>query len=183
MSEASVESETRSAPVWRAMALRAAVFLSLIALLGGLGGGLFARSQFVAAGPSAEQTEDAIVMLNRGDSVSAIGRKLKDAELIRSVPLFALGARITGAQSNLKAGEYAIPPGASMADILDIFVEGKSILHPVTIPEGRTTAQALSIIAEDPVLVGDITLEPAEGALLPETYLFTRGETRDGLIG
>jgi UPF0755 protein len=34
------------------------------------------------------------------------------------------------------------------------------------------------LVAADPVLVGDAGPVPAEGALLPETYLFTRGTSR-----
>jgi UPF0755 protein len=61
-------------------------------------------------------------------------------------------------------------------------VRGKSILHKLTAPEGKTTKQILALVAAHEVLVGDITMAPAEGALLPETYSFTRGETRDELI-
>jgi UPF0755 protein len=38
------------------------------------------------------------------------------------------------------------------------------------------------LVRKDPTLTGEITEEPAEGSLLPETYIFNRGETRGSLI-
>jgi UPF0755 protein len=40
----------------------------------------------------------------------------------------------------------------------------------------------LKLVAADPVLLGDAGAVPQEGSLLPETYLFTRGETRQALL-
>ncbi|MGE0408199.1 MAG: endolytic transglycosylase MltG, partial [Amphiplicatus sp.] len=80
------------------------------------------------------------------------------------------------------AGEYRLPAGASLFDVIELLVEGKSILHYFTAPEGRTTAQILRLIEDNDVLIGNITLTPHEGELLPETYAFTRGEDRDDMI-
>src|SRR5262249_52723161 len=52
----------------------------------------------------------------------------------------------------------------------------------ITIPEGLTTQQILDRIKNDDVLVGDVGEPPPEGSLLPETYKFTRGDTRENLI-
>jgi UPF0755 protein len=41
---------------------------------------------------------------------------------------------------------------------------------------------AYKLVVANPVLVGDAGPEPAEGALLPETYLFTRGTTRHEIL-
>jgi len=38
------------------------------------------------------------------------------------------------------------------------------------------------LVSADPVLLGEAGPVPEEGSLLPETYLFTRGETRRGLL-
>ena len=90
--------------------------------------------------------------------------------------------RIRRVQGAIKAGEYEIPAGASVMDIIDLLIEGKSILHYFTEPEGRTTAQIVRLLNANETLAGEITLTPGEGELLPETFAFTRGETRDGLI-
>ncbi len=69
-----------------------------------------------------------------------------------------------------------------MQEIVAILIAGKSIQHKLTIAEGLTSQMAYNLIADDRVLTGDAGPVPPEGALLPETYLFTRGTTRAQLI-
>ncbi|MEM6850470.1 MAG: endolytic transglycosylase MltG [Pseudomonadota bacterium] len=176
------ETSDEPAPLWRTLALRGGVFLVLLILVGAAGAFRIGQARYNADGPAAAEGVQTLFLLERGDSVRRIAARLEEEEIISSAPIFVAGARLSGAQRALKAGEYVIPSGASMADIVAIFVEGKSLQHPLTAPEGRTTKQILAIIAADEVLEGEITKAPAEGVLLPETYLFTRGETRDGLI-
>ncbi|MEZ5982920.1 MAG: endolytic transglycosylase MltG [Parvularculaceae bacterium] len=158
------------------------VFLAALALLAtaSLGvGGYFAYREAAKPGPLAENT---VILLRPGVSVSTIADELEAAGAVRYPALFIAVVRVKGVQSVLKAGEYEIPAGASVLDIVDLLVKGKSILHTLTAAEGLTTAQILRIIEGDEILAGEITLTPAEGELLPETYSYTRGETRDGVI-
>jgi UPF0755 protein len=143
------------------------------------GGGYLAYREATRPGPGEEPT---IVMLKPGASVSAIADELRHAGVIRYAELFSAVARLRRQQSQLKAGEYEIPARSSVMEIIDILVAGKSVLHYFTAPEGRTTAQILALIAQNDVLAGEITLAPGEGELLPETYGFTRGDTRDAVI-
>ncbi|HRX39002.1 MAG TPA: endolytic transglycosylase MltG, partial [Parvularculaceae bacterium] len=142
-------------------------------------GGYFAYREAAKPGPLAENT---VILLRPGVSVSTIADELEAAGAVRYPALFIAVVRVKGVQSVLKAGEYEIPAEASVLDIVDLLVKGKSILHTLTAAEGLTTAQILRIIEGDEILAGEITLTPAEGELLPETYSYTRGETRDGVI-
>ena len=90
--------------------------------------------------------------------------------------------RVKGLASQLKAGEYAIASRTSMHAIAGILVEGKSIQHKLTAAEGLTSEMIWKLVKADPVLIGDAGPVPAEGTLLPETYLFTRGQTRSALL-
>ncbi len=158
------------------------IFLAGLTLLAAaaLGaGGYLAYREAKNPGPADAPT---IVLLEPGSSVSSIADDLEDASVIRYPELFTIIVRLRGVQNSLKAGEYEIPRRASVMDIIDILIDGKSILHYVTAPEGLTTAQILRLVSADETLTGDITLEPGEGELLPETYAFTRGETRDDVI-
>jgi UPF0755 protein len=65
---------------------------------------------------------------------------------------------------------------------MGILESGKSIQHKLTAAEGLTSDMIFKLVAADPVLEGDAGPEPAEGSLLPETYLFTRGTTRSELL-
>jgi UPF0755 protein len=154
----------------------AAFFLAAVAVAAA---GYLAWREATVAGPL---KEDAIVLIEAGSSVSDIAESLSAAGAVRHPALFVAVVRARGDSAALKAGEYRIPAAATMLDVIDLLVEGKSILHYLTAPEGRTTAQILRLVAAEEALAGDITVTPAEGELLPETYAFTRGRTRDDLI-
>ena len=159
--------------------------LVLLLILGGLilvavyYGGEF---WFNRPGPAAPKGEETIIVLDHGLGVKAIGQRLQVAGVVRDAKFFALWTRFKGLGGRLKAGEYAIPSKASMAEILSLLTAGKSILHKLTIAEGLTSVQVIRLVAADSILTGDTGPAPAEGTLLPETYLFPRGETRGGIV-
>src|SRR5262249_34077572 len=108
--------------------------------------------------------------------------ELAQANVVDSALLFRIGVMRRGKTSELKAGEYAFPAQASMADVMDMIVAHKTVEHKVTIPEGYTSAMAAAVVNNDPELSGPNVPEPPEGSLLPETYLFEHGTTRAELI-
>jgi UPF0755 protein len=50
------------------------------------------------------------------------------------------------------------------------------------VAEGLTSNMVWKLVRNDKTLTGDAGPEPQEGTLLPETYLFTRGETRAHML-
>ena len=92
--------------------------------------------------------------------------------------LLTLYWQLTGKSSQIKGGEYLFRKEASLEQITETLVEGQSILHSVTIPEGRTSEEIVEILRSSGELAGDIKETPKEGTLLPETYKFARGMTR-----
>lgn len=142
-------------------------------------GGYFAWREISRPGPL---QQDAVVLIEPGASVSQIAEQLLYVGALRQQELFIAAVRVRGDAAALKAGEFNIPAAASIDQIIDILVEGKSILHYFTAPEGRTTGQVLRLVRESATLEGELSLTPNEGELLPETYAFTRGRTRDGLV-
>lgn len=126
-----------------------------------------------------DKTESSLILVEKGDSMHTIARKLKRDGYINSVPVFKLAGRLTGEATNLKAGEYRIPAHASPKLILDILVGGQTVVRRMTIPEGLTGAQVVDMLMSTAALFGDIG-EPVapNGALLPETYVFAYGSPR-----
>src|ERR1041385_6241879 len=94
------------------------------------------RRAFFAPGPSARVGKGTAVWIKSHESSAAIAQQLQEAGVIRNATLFRLGVRLRDENASLKAGEYAIPSGASMADIMGILIEGKSIQHKITAAEG-----------------------------------------------
>lgn len=157
-------------------------FVAGLLLLAAAAGGAGAFFAWREAGRPGPHDAEIIVLLESGSSVSSIAEELKDAGAIRNPQFFVGVARAKGVSASLKAGEYAIPPGASVFEIVEQLVDGKSILHYLTAPEGLTTSMILKIIESNDVLVGEIGEVPPEGSLLPETYAFTRGKTRAQIV-
>ncbi len=86
------------------------------------------------------------------------------------------------ASSDLKPGEYAFQKTASLRDVIATIVEGKVVQHAVTIPEGLTSEQIVARLSDNDIFAGSVREIPREGTLLPETYKFPRGTTRDQVI-
>ena len=133
-------------------------------------------------GPSAKQGEATIVTLPSGAGVPAIAANLKSAGVIRSTDLFRAAVSLTGADRKIRAGEYQVPSGASLAAVVGLLVDGKVVRHYVTLPEGWSSAQAVDILMRQPLLTGEVPTIPEEGSLWPDTYEISRGETRASVI-
>ncbi len=156
------------------------VITIVVVLVVAIGGGiLLAKSQFDGAG-NLDSARSFTV--SRGSGVNAIAEQLVKDGIINTKWLFVFGVWLNHQTADLKAGEYLIPAHASMRDIMDTMVSGKGILYAVTIPEGLTSQQIVDRLKSEDVLVGDIKKVPPEGSLLPETYKFSRGTTRQSLI-
>ncbi len=137
---------------------------------------------FGAPGPAAPHGSETVVLIKNGTGLHGVAQILADAGVVLKPELFKIGVRLHGETTALKAGEYAIPSRASMADIMNILVAGHSIAHKLTLAEGLTSQMAIDLVNGDPVLTGEAGPVPPEGALLPETYLFTRGTTRGEIV-
>lgn len=122
------------------------------------------------------------VVIEKGSTSIMVARKLFDEGVISYPLLFRVVARIKGLDKNLKAGEYLFAPHISLIAVIDQMAKGEVLYRKITLPEGLTTAQMLDLIAEDEFLSGDISIEVKEGELLPETYSYSRGDSKDSII-
>ncbi len=160
-------------------------FLAILIVVAVLIAGLFEweSANFAAPGPAARGTAtQTVVLVKPRLGLRGISDALERAGVVERADLFQIGVRIRRTASRLKAGEYAIPSRASMFDIMQILMSGKSIEHKITAAEGLTSDMIAKLVNADKVLKGDPVAVPAEGTLLPETYLFQRGDTRAEII-
>ena len=140
----------------------------------------FVKSQFDQPGPLGYAT---VIVIPKGEGVREIASRLEREGIIGDQRIFVASVVVYfQAQSKLKAGEYAIEKHASMRKVLNTLVDGKAILHSVSLPEGLTSYQVVERLNGHPELTGKINLVPPEGSLLPDTYRFARGTDREELI-
>jgi len=160
---------------------RFVVLIFLIALI--VAGAIeWGYAAFNAPGPILKSGTETVVVIKSGGGLKGVAQELADQGVIVRPQVFQIGVRVLGKTALLKAGEYAIPARASMHQIMDILIAGKSIQHKVTVAEGLTAKMVYDIVKAAPDLKGDAGPVPPEGSLLPETYLFQRGETRANII-
>ncbi len=126
--------------------------------------------------------DNSYLLIEKGDSTAAVARKLNENKVINKPWLFKLSARIAGLDKKLKTGEYLFSGNVSMKQVLDKLANGEVIYRKITLPEGLTSAQMVTIINEEPLLSGEITEVIKEGELLPETYSFVRGEPKNNIV-
>jgi UPF0755 protein len=131
--------------------------------------------------PSDVASEAVVFDVPRGSGLSSIASRLEADGLIANADIFKLVTRLRGNEANFKAGEFSVTPG-SMASIYDQLANGRAILYPFTAPEGITSAQIVRALDSVVTLVDDNPAVPAEGTLLPETYLTPRRMTQSALL-
>jgi UPF0755 protein len=150
----------------------------LVAIVTGLALAI-GKHRFEAPGPL---DRERIVNIPRGLGIRDIADLLQREGVIDQPWVFMGGVIALKARDELKYGEYLFQRQASLRDVVDTLIEGKVIQHQMTIPEGLTSEQIVARLLEHDVLSGPIKEIPKEGALLPETYRFTRGTTREQLL-
>jgi UPF0755 protein len=137
------------------------------------------KQRFEAAGPL---PADRVVNIPRGSGMRDIADILSREGVIDQSWLFIGGVLVLKAREDLKAGEYEFKAHSSMRDVVATIVEGKVVAHQVSLPEGLTSQQMVARLLQDDILAGDIKEIPREGSLLPDTYNFARGVTREQMI-
>ncbi len=155
------------------------VMVAVLIVLSAAGAFYFGSRQFDGQGPLTETTS---VLIQPGAGLDTISNLLSRQNVIESEFIFSAAVRVFGSESDLKAGEYLFQPGVSMREVLDDLVSGRSVLHAITFPEGLTSQQIVDRLLLDPILTGEIAELPPEGSLMPDTYKFTRGATRQQMI-
>ncbi len=154
--------------------------LLILALFVGGGAIVFGKTRFEAPGPL---QEDKVVTIPPRSGMMDIADLLKSEGVIDEHRLiFAGGVLALKARSGLKAGEYLFQKHASVRDVVETIVEGKVVQHQLTVPEGLTSEQIVARLLENDLLTGNIKDVPREGSLLPDSYNFNRGFSREQMI-
>ena len=159
----------------------AVITIVLILMIGAGGVYVYGKQKLEAPGPL---QEDKVVNIPARAGMTDIADILQREGVIDNNrwafigSVFALKAR-----SELKPGEYSFQKSASLRDVIGTIVEGKVVQHAVTIPEGLTSEQIVTRLSDNDIFAGSVREMPREGTLLPETYKFPRGTTRDQVIG
>jgi UPF0755 protein len=133
---------------------------------------------WTAAGPLERETS---VVIKPGSSITSAAQQLEKSGIVKSASAFVNRAKVFGASSTIKAGEFVIPAKASNSDILSILTGGKTVQRMVTIPEGMPSIMVYERIMANNRISGSISI-PAEGSVLPDSYAFDKNEPRADVL-
>ncbi len=125
--------------------------------------------------------EPLIIQIKRGNSLNEIATMLRQNGLIDKEVYFVLYAKINRLYPQIKAGEYLIEHDISLEETANLLTSGKVYLRKITFAEGVTAREIADILYQNEMLEGDFEM-PSEGEFLPETYTFSRGESRQKII-
>lgn len=130
------------------------------------------------AGPASKPLA---VVVPEGASLARAAAELEKQGAIRSAWRFRGYARVFGTGKPIKAGEYAIPAGASASDILGLLEAGKVRQRLVPVPEGYPSILVHEALMGAEGLTGEVPV-PAEGSVLPDSYAYQLGDTRAAVV-
>ena len=126
-------------------------------------------------------TREVTVVIKPGSSITLAAEQLEKGGVIKSADAFVNRAKIFGATSTIKAGEFVIPLQASNSDVLSILTGGKTVQRMVTIPEGWPSIMVQERLMANDRLTGNVPV-PAEGSVLPDSYAFDKNESRAAVL-
>ncbi|QIL20989.1 endolytic transglycosylase MltG [Thermomonas sp. HDW16] len=169
---------------------RAFLFLLIVALA--TGAWLWQRYQGFADAPLAGIEAGDSLVVERGDSLASVLRKL-DAEGVETGDRlqWQVLARELDAAGKLQVGEYALEAGASPRSLLLAMRDGKVERRMFTIVEGwnirelRAALAKVESLQQESTKLDDAALmktlghagQHPEGRFLPETYAWVRGDS------
>lgn len=135
--------------------------------------------------------QEPVFLIKSGSNIKSIAQQLTARKFIEDPWLFILLAKLKGAETSVRAGEYQLEQGQTPADLLETFIRGSSIQYSITIIEGWSFRQMLAAIEQDPILEKTLSGktneeimaavghpgEHPEGRFFPDTYRFPKGTT------
>lgn len=130
------------------------------------------------AGPG---TRNVSLMVAQGSTLTTVARDLEKQGAIRDADLFLAMARVFGDDTPIQAGEYRVPAKISQSDLLKMLQGGRTLQRFVMIPEGMPSIMVHERLMAAEQLTGDVAL-PAEGSILPDSYAYNRGDTRQQVL-
>lgn len=124
------------------------------------------------------------VVISKGNTEAVIAQLQREHVLSNGFLnklIFQIAVKMTAKQGPLHAAEFAFPKQVSIQQVLNILRHAKPVQHELTIPEGLTAYQIENLINQAPFLTGQIIV-PTEGSVLPQTYAYEYGYSREKLL-
>ena len=98
--------------------------------------------------PASEDSETQVFEVQPGMTLKQVAVALSRQGLIRSASAFQAIAYIQSKQKQVMVGEFSLSPSMLPAEIILRITSGKTVLYPVTIPEGYRITEIAALLHE-----------------------------------
>ncbi|HEX7965066.1 MAG TPA: endolytic transglycosylase MltG [Gammaproteobacteria bacterium] len=129
------------------------------------------------------------VEIRPGESLRQVAQEFAKQGIVAHAYDLVWFARLHRASGGLRAGEYHVEPGLTVAQLLKLMRSGKVVMHSLTLVDGWTFQQVLAAVEQEPNLAHELKglngtalmeklgfdAESPEGLVMPDTYQFPRG--------
>jgi len=126
--------------------------------------------------------DDSIVIITAGSGHASVRWDLQRVGVLHQMYHYDAARMLAGDNFVPKAGEFLLPAGASLRQVMDILHKGKSLQRRLTIVEGQTSAEIVASLDSIPGLTGSVAPLVDEGSLYPDTYFYTYATARVDVI-
>lgn len=155
------------------------IFVVLLVLIA-IGFLLFYKEGTMAINKNSKESK--IIVIEKGESLNGVIKKLASENLIRNRIVFYLVVKQLGYEKKIQAGEFRISPAMDAFTIASQLTKGTQDIW-VTVIEGLRKEEIAEVIAQSlPISEIQFVEQAKEGYLFPDTYLFPKNATIDAII-
>ncbi|GHE86463.1 branched-chain alpha-keto acid dehydrogenase subunit E2 [Aliiroseovarius zhejiangensis] len=164
--------------MWRNIASNA-LSLFVVIMIVAIGMIAWGKRQYTGAGPL---TEAICLRVEKGSNFSRVTNTLTEQGAISNATIFRLGVEYSDKKSQLKAGSFLVPEGASMEDIVDVVTRGGAstcgteVVYRIGVLAAEVQVRELDPATQEYEITAEFN--PAEqDTPVPETYQKVRNES------
>lgn len=103
-------------------------------------------------------------------------------QLMKSDDSFVIPLPFWVIKNKVTTGEYQINYNETLLSVIQKMLKGTRVIRKITIPEGYTVRRIVEKLNNNRLLFGKITKIPTEASLMPNTYFYTFGNTKERII-
>lgn len=123
------------------------------------------------------------IIIYKRTSTKTIAQNLHEQQIINYPRIFSFVAKIYGLTGrHLKSGEYSFTEKITPIQVINILTCGKSVIHKLAILEGETIYSVIEKLRTQEILTGEVEDNFTEGFLMPATYFYSFGDSRQKIL-
>lgn len=156
------------------------LLLLVIALIAG-----FNLYKWAISPLNSKLTDTQVFVIPKGQATGTIGKRLMQANLIKSDLAFKLLVDQKNYANKLQAGDFKLSPSMNLDTIIESLTHG-SLDYWVTFQEGLRVEQIANLLSEKTANFSKtqfiLTAKPYEGRLFPDTYLIPQTASAQDIV-